>query len=107
MGAVGQLSVDHADPHPVDGGQSVLAAPDGRRLVPILTYHAVSDDPPEPIRRWSASLARLRAHLSALRQAGFTGLTVTELLACYRGERTLPEKPVVLTFDDGYEDFLL
>lgn len=107
MGAVGQLSVDHADPHPVDGGQAVLAAPDGRRLVPVLTYHAVSDDPPEPIRRWSVSPARLRAHLSALRQAGFTGLTVTELLACYRGERTLPEKPVVLTFDDGYEDFLL
>ena len=107
MGAVGQLSVDHADPHPVDGGQAMLAAPDGRRLVPVLTYHAVSDDPPEPIRRWSVSPARLRAHLSALRQAGFTGLTVTELLACYRGERTLPEKPVVLTFDDGYEDFLL
>ena len=85
----------------------MLAAPDGRRLVPVLTYHAVSDDPPEPIRRWSVSPARLRAHLSALRQAGFTGLTVTELLACYRGERTLPEKPVVLTFDDGYEDFLL
>ncbi len=107
-GAVAQLSVDHADPHPVDRVRPpVLAAADGRRLVPILTYHSVSDDPPEPIRRWSVTPARLRAHLTALRHTGFTGLTVTGLLACYRGERALPERPVVLTFDDGYEDFLL
>ena len=102
MGAVGQLPVHHADPHPVDAGPAALAAADGRRLVPVLTYHSVSNDPPEPIRRWSVSPARMRAHLTALRRAGFTGLTVTELLACYRGERALPDKPVVLTFDDGY-----
>jgi peptidoglycan/xylan/chitin deacetylase (PgdA/CDA1 family)/GT2 family glycosyltransferase len=107
MGAVGQLLVDHADPHVVDAEPTVLAARDGRRLVPVLTYHSVSDDPPEPIRRWSVAPARLREHLSALRAGGFTGLTVTELLACYRGERALPARPVVLTFDDGYEDFLL
>jgi peptidoglycan/xylan/chitin deacetylase (PgdA/CDA1 family)/GT2 family glycosyltransferase len=106
-GAVAQLSVDHADPRSVDEGRIPVLAADGRRLVPVLTYHSVSDDPPEPIRRWSVTPARLRAHLTALRHAGFTGLTVTELVACYRGTRALPERPVVLTFDDGYEDFLL
>ncbi|MDT7578818.1 MAG: hypothetical protein QOK35_78 [Pseudonocardiales bacterium] len=84
-----------------------LVDPAGRPLVPVLAYHAVADDPPEPIRRWSVTPARLREHLDALRELGAEGLTVTELLACYRGERPLPARPVLLTFDDGYEDFLL
>jgi peptidoglycan/xylan/chitin deacetylase (PgdA/CDA1 family)/GT2 family glycosyltransferase len=87
-----------------------LGAPAGthdRPLVPILTYHSVSDDPPEAICRWSITPTFFRDHLAALRDLGFEGLTVTELLACYTGERTLPARPVVLTFDDGYEDFLL
>jgi peptidoglycan/xylan/chitin deacetylase (PgdA/CDA1 family)/glycosyltransferase involved in cell wall biosynthesis len=81
--------------------------PGGRALVPILTYHSVDDDPPEAIRRWSVTPETFRRHLTALRELGFEGLTVTELLSCYRRERTLPARPVVLTFDDGYEDFLL
>jgi peptidoglycan/xylan/chitin deacetylase (PgdA/CDA1 family)/GT2 family glycosyltransferase len=75
--------------------------------VPILTYHSIADDPPEPIRRWSTPPATLRQHLAALRDLGIDGLTVTQLLECFRGERALPARPVVLTFDDGYEDFLL
>ena len=81
--------------------------PAGRPLVPVLAYHAVADDPPAPIRRWSVTPARLREHLDALRELDAHALTVTELLACYRGERPLPARPVLLTFDDGYEDFLL
>ena len=84
-----------------------LVDPTGRPLVPVLAYHAVADDPPAPIRRWSVTPARLREHLDVLRELGVGALTVSELLACYRGERPLPARPVVLTFDDGYEDFLL
>jgi peptidoglycan/xylan/chitin deacetylase (PgdA/CDA1 family)/GT2 family glycosyltransferase len=84
-----------------------LVDPTGRPLVPVLAYHAVADDPPAPVRRWSVTPGRLREHLDALRELGAGPLTVTELLACYRGERPLPARPVVLTFDDGYEDFLL
>lgn len=90
-----------------ESGPTELVGAAGRPLVPVLAYHAVADDPPEPIRRWSVTPARLREHLDALRGLGAEGLTVTELLACYRGERPLPARPVLLTFDDGYEDFLL
>ena len=87
--------------------EAELVDPAGRPLVPVLAYHAVADDPPAPLRRWSVTPARLREHLDALRELGAGALTVTELLSCYRGERPLPARPVVLTFDDGYEDFLL
>ncbi len=93
-----------------EGGAAGAAGPRdraGRPLVPVLAYHAVADDPPDALRRWSVTPARLREHLDTLRALGAEGLTVTELLACYRGERALPARPVVLTFDDGYEDFLL
>ena len=94
--------------HDASGGTTVQALRDarGRPLVPVLAYHAVADDPPEAIRRWSVTPARLREHLAALAAAGMEGLTVGALLACYRGDRPLPVRPVVLTFDDGYEDFL-
>ena len=78
----------------------------GRALVPVLTYHAVTDEPPDAIRRFAVTPARLQEHLAALRAVGAEGLTVGALLACYRGDRPLPARPVVLTFDDGYEDFL-
>ncbi len=90
----------------IDQSAPGLTGADGRPLVPILTYHSVGEDPPAPIRRWSVAPGRFREHLAALSGHGFTGLTVTQLLACYRGERPLPPRPVVLTFDDGYEDFL-
>lgn len=43
------------------------------------------------------------AHLEALARLGCTGVTVRDLLAWQRGERALPPRAVVITFDDGYQ----
>jgi peptidoglycan/xylan/chitin deacetylase (PgdA/CDA1 family) len=69
-----------------------------RRLPLILCYHAVSSV-------WPTELAVAEAHLAeqlaALRGRGYVGLTFAESERARRADR-LPERTVVVTFDDGF-----
>ena len=65
---------------------------------PILMYHAV-DNRHDPMRI-QVTPARFRRQLRTLRQLGFRGVSVRELLAAGPADRL-----VGLTFDDGYVDF--
>lgn len=62
--------------------------------VPILMYHHLSEA--------TVSGDRLDEHLAALTQAGYTSVTMADLRAYVEQGRELPDRPVVLTFDDGY-----
>lgn len=75
------------------------------RSVPILMYHAVADDPTAATRRLSVAPRALDEQLSFLADNGYTGMTFTALATAFENGAALPERPVVLTFDDGYADF--
>jgi peptidoglycan/xylan/chitin deacetylase (PgdA/CDA1 family) len=68
----------------------------------ILAYHAVSST-------WRAQLAvsevELRSHVAFLKRRGYTGLTFSEAER-RRSDGTLPERSLVVTFDDGYASTL-
>jgi peptidoglycan/xylan/chitin deacetylase (PgdA/CDA1 family) len=68
--------------------------------VPILAYHSISDGPP-PL---CVPPARFGEHLSSLTDAGWSTLTLDELLAGHARGRW-PERRLVLTFDDGLASF--
>jgi peptidoglycan/xylan/chitin deacetylase (PgdA/CDA1 family) len=70
---------------------------------PILMYHAVAENPAATTRRLSVTPRALEAELDFLASHGFTGLTFSELAEGYKTGGVLPKRPVVLTFDDGYE----
>lgn len=78
---------------------AIAAAPSPS--VTILMYHHVSETTP---RVTSVSPDELREHLTYLRDNGFNVIDIRLALAGIRGETELPEKAVVITFDDAYQN---
>lgn len=75
--------------------------------VPILMYHYLSVPPTNAdIYRQDLSVTPelFAAQLDAMQQAGYTTISLYTLLDHLTHGTPLPEKPVVLTFDDGYRD---
>jgi len=78
-----------------------------RAQVPILMYHYVSDIPPgaDRLRRdLTVTPDKFRAQLQYLADAGYHPITLTDVHLYLTQGYPLPDKPVVLTFDDGYRD---
>jgi len=73
--------------------------------LPILMYHAVSDDGPNALARWRISPAQFDAQLRYLRGAGFETASLDEWREARSNGRPLPGRRVHITFDDGYADF--
>ncbi|MFJ9409891.1 polysaccharide deacetylase family protein [Streptomyces sp. NPDC101393] len=71
--------------------------------VPILMYHAVGASPAPAAWALSVTPDAFAAQLEVLAAGGFTPLTTAALGAAWRDGRPLPAKPVLITFDDGYE----
>jgi len=75
--------------------------------VPIIMYHAVEDEPrPAKYKHFYVTASEFAFHVRWLRIAGYQPVSLDTLLAAMDGEATLPEKPIVLTFDDGYENLM-
>lgn len=75
------------------------------RSIPILLYHSVSDDPSGEAAPFAVAPGAFRRQLAHLRDTGWTATTVSELVRGLRQRAPLPERLVLLTFDDGFADF--
>lgn len=75
--------------------------------VPILMYHSVTDRPNRDTAPLAVRPSDFAEQLAYLKESGFTPLTVADLVASLNKNqgRSVPPKPVVVTFDDGYADF--
>ncbi|MFH8801765.1 polysaccharide deacetylase family protein [Streptomyces sp. NPDC017936] len=71
--------------------------------VPILMYHAVAAEPNDATRALSVTPEAFGEQMAAIADRGLTPLTTAGLAARWRSGRPLPARPVLITFDDGYE----
>jgi len=69
--------------------------------VPIIMYHKVTRDRGQ-LGEHAITPGELAADLAFLADSDYEVVTMNQLAAFVLGEGRLPEKPIVLTFDDGY-----
>jgi peptidoglycan/xylan/chitin deacetylase (PgdA/CDA1 family)/glycosyltransferase involved in cell wall biosynthesis len=73
--------------------------------IPVLCYHRVVEKPLSGrLAGLGVPIERFALQLTALHRWGYTSITFEDLLAYLKGSRPLPPRPIILTFDDGYED---
>lgn len=83
----------------------------GRSIsVPILMYHYIGNNPnPADKLRDNLSVAPdiFEKQMTHLASHGYTPITLDTLYAGLKKTAGLPNKPIILTFDDGYIDFYI
>lgn len=84
------------------------AQPDEKAMVktelPIVMYHHILKEQTR-LNKYTISPQEFRQDMEYIKNGGYTPIFLTELVESTRGGVPLPSKPVVITFDDGYESF--
>ncbi len=75
--------------------------------VPVLLYHHILPDEYKNTDHWrgneiTIATSEFRRHMQMLTDGGYNVVTAEEVVAYVRGEILLPDKSIMLCFDDGY-----
>ncbi|MGI5959744.1 MAG: polysaccharide deacetylase family protein [Massiliimalia sp.] len=81
------------------------AAPQETRVeLPVLMYHHILKDTSRT-GEFVITPQQFERDLCYLREKGYTAIGFQDIIDFQEGVRPLPQKPVLITFDDGYETF--
>ncbi len=102
MTASTKTEVESAAKSAAEDNADVLSAAKRDKVeVPILMYHSVLRSS-NTHGNYIISEAAFEADLKYLKDNGYTTVVMQDLIDYVHSGKTLPQKPVVLTFDDGY-----
>ena len=79
----------------------VIASSDDYIEVPIIIYHSILKDPSRS-NKYTVTPSVLEEDLKYIKDNGYTTVTISDLISYVYDDTPLPEKPIVLTFDDGH-----
>lgn len=79
----------------------VIATSEDYIDVPIIMYHSILKDPSRS-NKYTVTPAVLEEDLKYIKDKGYTTVTIADLISYVYDDSLLPEKPIVLTFDDGH-----
>ena len=79
----------------------VLANSEDYIEVPIIMYHSILKDSSRS-NKYTVTPAVLEEDLKYIKDKGYTTVTIADLISYVYNDTPLPEKPIVLTFDDGH-----
>jgi peptidoglycan/xylan/chitin deacetylase (PgdA/CDA1 family) len=94
---------------PLNIAPVAVSTPDalGRVRLPVLLYHHLQTLKANAGTDWEDSTVTPQAfeeQMAYLAAHNFHSISVADLLACLEQGRPLPENPVIITFDDAWED---
>lgn len=68
--------------------------------VPIVMYHSIMKKSPE-LGKYVITAAEFENDIRYLKDRGYSAITMTELINYVYNNAVIPQKPVIITFDDG------
>lgn len=108
QGITPPLAGELQDIPPLTGQSQKIVPAKGQLLVPILMYHYIRKNPHPKNKVWEnlhVSPEQFAEQLKYLSDHGYHSITLDDLDASLNKGIQLPDKPIILTFDDGYISF--
>jgi peptidoglycan/xylan/chitin deacetylase (PgdA/CDA1 family) len=76
------------------------------KSVPVLLYHGIITDQNWEEDGTNISLENFENQMYSLKKTGYQTITIADFRRYMKGERDLPDKSILITFDDGRKDSL-
>lgn len=72
--------------------------------LPVIMYHHITENK-NKTGKYTVLNDEFKADLEYIKEKGYEAVTVNELISFVKQGKPLPDKPIMITFDDGFESF--
>ena len=73
--------------------------------IPILNYHSISEGGTARFIKFTLPQETFALHMRLISEQRYTPITIADYARIIRTSAPLPDRPIIITFDDGFADF--